>query len=567
MKPNCPKKPAAYALVIVMFFTAVSLIALSGALKWTSTNVQLTDRNNEYFNSVYAAEAATEKVLSKLGRDYVSSGEGAVYNFLTNYQTMYPTTAEDAYWNRYSFSDATGNSNKTYVTRISTATYTNLMSQYAGLNGLAATYRIVSNAKRLGLVRSVTAGVKQDIQVAAIPLFQFAIFYGIDLEINPGPNMTITGRVHSNHDLYLQPQAILKFLSHVTVVGKIYIGKSPLDPTVRTPGTVTFGGEHDGGASSLTLPIGTNNTALAVHAVLEKPPVGELKTSLMGQQRYYNKADLVIQVSNAGVTATSGAFNDFATSIPASQIASFLTTTTTFYNKREGKTINADEIDVAKLKNWSTTNTTLRAVMPRDVSSIYIIDTRTQTSSTEVGVRLVNGQTLPSGGLTIATPAPVYIKGNYNAPAGALGTSDTSGTKPASIVADAITILSTAWNDSNAGKAISSRNAADTTVNAAFLGGIVPSDGAHYSGGVENFPRFLEEWSGDTFTYNGSMVVMFESQYAVANWGGSDVYGAPSRNWAFDVNFMDATKLPPGTPSILTVIRGSWSIVAPNSVL
>jgi hypothetical protein len=287
----------------------------------------------------------------------------------------------------------------------------------------------------------------------------------------------------------------------------------------------------------------------------------------MGQQRYYNKADLVIQVSNAGVTATSGAFNDFATSIPASQIASFLTTTTTFYNKREGKTINADEIDVAKLKNWSTTNTSLRAVLPRDVSSIYIIDTRTQTSSTEVGVRLVNGQTLPSGGLTIATPAPVYIKGNYNAPAGALGTSDTSGTKPASIVADAITILSTAWNDSNAGKAISSRNAADTTVNAAFLGGIVPSDGAHYSGGVENFPRFLEEWSGDTFTYNGSMVVMFESQYAVANWGGSDVYGAPSRNWAFDVNFMDATKLPPGTPSILTVIRGSWSIVAPNSVL
>jgi len=149
----------------------------------------------------------------------------------------------------------------------------------------------------------------------------------------------------------------------------------------------------------------------------------------------------------------------------------------------------------------------------------------------------------------------------------ALGTSDTSGTKPASIVADAITILSTAWSDSNAGNGIGNRLAGNTTVNAAFLAGIVQSDGSHYSGGVENFPRFLEDWSGDTFTYNGSMVVMFDSRYAIVPWGGADVYSPPSRNWFFDVNFMDATKLPPGTPSILTVIRGSWAIVSPNSVL
>jgi len=300
--------------------------------------------------------------------------------------------------------------------------------------------------------------------------------------------------------------------------------------------------------------------------VLEKPPAGEDKTSLMGQQRYYNKADLILQVADGGVTATSGSFNNFATSIPASQVAAFLSASS-FYNKREGKTIQASEIDIAKLKNWSTTNTVLRAALSRDISSIYIVDTRTQAASTEVGVRLVNGQTLPSGGLTVATPDPVYIKGNYNAPTAALGTSDTSGTKPASIVADAITILSTAWSDSNAGNGIANRLAGNTTVNAAFLAGIVQSDGSHYSGGVENFPRFLEDWSGDTFTYNGSMVVMFDSRYAIVRWGGADVYSPPSRNWFFDVNFMDATKLPPGTPSILTVIRGSWAIVSPNSVL
>src|SRR5690606_2141787 len=99
------------------------------------------------------------------------------------------------------------------------------------------------------------------------------------------------------------------------------------------------------------------------------------------------------------------------------------------------------------------------------------------------------------------------------------------------LVGDSITILSTAWNDSNANKAMSHRTASATTVNAAFLAGIVPSDGTYYSGGVENFPRFLENWSGRVFTYNGSMVVMYYSAIATAPWGGSDVYNAPNRNW------------------------------------
>ena len=42
---------------------------------------------------------------------------------------------------------------------------------------------------------------------------------------------------------------------------------------------------------------------------------------------------------------------------------------------------------------------------------------------------------------------------------------------------------------------------------------------------------------------------------------------ALSRNWAFDVNFMDATKLPPGTPQLLTTIRGTWQILPPNTIL
>jgi hypothetical protein len=303
-----------------------------------------------------------------------------------------------------------------------------------------------------------------------------------------------------------------------------------------------------------------------VRAILEVPPGGEDPNSLVGKQRYYNKADLVITVTDGGTTAKSGLLNNFGTAIPAGEVNTFVNTGVTFYNKREGKTIKTTEIDVAKLKTWSETNASLKPALGRDVRAVYVVDQRSQSGSTESGVRLVNGQTLPSLGLTVATPNPIYVKGHYNAPSAVLGTTNTAGTKPASLVGDAITLLSTAWNDANSSSSLSSRNANNTTVNAALLSGIVPSNGTHYSGGVENFPRFLENWSGDTLAYNGSMVVMFYSQIATAPWGGSDVYSPPTRQWTFDLNFMDATKLPPGTPEVRAVVRGEWASVRPGSV-
>jgi hypothetical protein len=44
----------------------------------------------------------------------------------------------------------------------------------------------------------------------------------------------------------------------------------------------------------------------------------------------------------------------------------------------------------------------------------------------------------------------------------------------------------------------------------------------------------------------------------------ANVYDPPARNWAFDLNFMDAKKLPPGTPSVSALIRGTWQIVSPK---
>ncbi|MBI5385760.1 MAG: hypothetical protein HZA90_13860 [Verrucomicrobia bacterium] len=559
-----------YAVVTVIVIGAVSLAILAGTLQWAGTNNTLNARNNQYFRTVAAAEAATEKVISSLTRDYQEQGDYGNFSHMDAYRAMVPTACENAVWTDYSFTDGRGSTARTYVEYVPPTEFRLLSSQYRGLYGYASSYRIVSNARELATTLNITAGVRQDVEMTTIPVFQFAIFYNMDLEINPGPVMTISGPVHGNQNIYLQPQNVLTFESDVTAAGQIIHDKKPGDPVGRSGGSVVYEAEHDSGVSSLTLPIGTNNSPDAVREVVEIPPSGESATSLMGKQRYYNKADVLILLTDSGVSVKSGIYNNSAITVPSSQYNSWLTPTVSFYNKRESKTVNAAQIDVAKLVQWNQTNTILRPSLGLgDLRIVYVADRRTQTSSTESGVRLVNGQTLLPQGLTLATPNPLYVKGHYNCPTSALGTHNTAGTKPASLIADAVTLLSGSWNDANANSGLSCRTASDTTVNAALLAGIVQTVSGSYSGGAENFPRFLENWSGRRLTYNGSMVVMFPSEYATGLWRGTGstigIYNPPDRDWAFDQNFRDVNKLPPGTPQIRALIRGQWAMVRPNS--
>ena len=102
----------------------------------------------------------------------------------------------------------------------------------------------------------------------------------------------------------------------------------------------------------------------------------------------------------------------------------------------------------------------------------------------------------------------------------------------------------------------------EITINAAIVSGIVPSnvynDGG-YSGGAENFPRFLESWSNVPLTYYGSMVEVFNSTQALGEWYyGGNIYNAPAREWFFDTNF--PTNPPPGTLMAYSYIKGKWTV-------
>jgi hypothetical protein len=566
-KPN----RAGSALMLTMIMSAIALALLAGAMSWSASSTRLTYRSIQYNQSVAAAEAATEKVVSHINQDFLSGGESLVSNNLSFYrQNTVPTPSDAPYWSTWQFDDGNGNIGQTYVQRLPGTSYIVADSTYAGLQGYASTYTIVSHAQDLASPQSVGVGVLQQLQLASIPIFQFAMYSSGEMEISCGQPFKITGRVHSNGELYVEPDSALTFESSVTAVISVLFQRDPLDTRAKPSGTVVYAQTNQPvfPVSSLTLPIGTTNTPQAIREIIEPPPTGENPNSPIGQLRYYNQCDMVLVAANTGISATSGHFNNFATVIPTNELMTFVLTTNSFKDWREGKTVQPIDINIGKLAAWSQTNTSLRysAVGSNLIlSSVYVLDNRTLTGNNLNAVRVFNGTNLPPNGLTVATGRPLYVWGDYNQlNAANLGTTNTSTTRPASLVGDAITILSDSWSDANSTSALSSRTVSSTTVNAAILTGAVDTTLGHYSGGMENFPRFLETWTSITFTYNGSMIKMFPSLYATNVWGMANVYNPPVRNWAYDVNFNNPLKLPPKTPSLLQVIRGQWATVLPG---
>ena len=126
-------------------------------------------------------------------------------------------------------------------------------------------------------------------------------------------------------------------------------------------------------------------------------------------------------------------------------------------------------------------------------------------------------------------------------------------------------LLSNNWNDANASSGLNSRLAFNTTYNTAILSGFMPSgwtppggDAPYgFSGGAINFPRFLEQWTGRSCNYYGSMVEIFNSTTFTGEWDTGNIYNPPNRRWSFDTLF--STNPPPGSPDAVVMARGSWA--------
>lgn len=661
------------SLIVTLVLAAGASVLIGGVLFYTSSQSTLTRRVNQYDDSVAAAVAATEKVVASITKDFQVGGDATVLNSLNSYRGLVPKvddlqgdgggggilggllggggggqsgsqSAPNADWSKYEFADPQGQIHQTDVERVSDWTFRDLNSKFPGLRGYAADYRIISNAREKNRSYHIVSAVRQDIQVASIPLNQFQFYYVPDLELHPStPGLTLNGRVHCNASMYFQPAVDLNFQHHVTAARAVQHRKHPADPTVRPSKKINYRAEREGGVNTLNIPIGPSAGPAELRQIVEAPIAPESPTSLLAQERLYNKADLVIVVSNDVVTGRSGSYNGGSVSVPWLGTRGIVTRSAQrFHDKRQTVDIKISEFDVAKFIAPANQND-LSQILGRPAKTIWMIDLGdtgqrkkkdkdkdddddkgkdkdddddkgkgkdkdddddweddddgdkgkgkgndkdddddgkkkndkkdkdddddkgaapilggvVAGATTPLGaIRIINGQTLPAVGLTIATPNPIYVLGNFNANAA-----------PALLAGDAITILSLNWADANSGGLLSSRIAGNTTVNAAIITGIVPTGGGDYSGGAENALRLLENWNGKTLTFKGSIAVLYYSKVADAPWGGAEVYAPPNRSWSYDVAMKNAAKIPPGMPAVRTVFRSDWTVVKPKSKL
>ncbi len=443
------------------------------------------------------------------------------------------------------------------------------------------------------------AAIELGVSVQSVPIFQFGVFYDRDLEINNGPPMTFSGWVHSNRSLYLS-SANANYLNQITAADSVFWSRkdvattlpgvniannanilTPLDFDSRSHPGATFVARSNlrfngrlkskvSGVRPLRLPLPGGMDPVE----LVRPAQGG-DSPEVASVRMANKADLriVVNVANPLVNICaeaaffrSGGRTPLGTSCPA--ILQFVRNA--FWDGREMRRPDVLELDMAALRAFVNVNPA-----DRQVSIIYVEFQGRDTTIADrdyPAIRIRNGSELPlppavgePGGMTITTNAALYVRGDYN----------TINWKPAALISDVATFLSNTWSDAASATYPRPLTASATSVWAALLAGNseTPCDARvcggpqQYGGGLENFPRFIERWTGVPFNYTGSLVSLFVSRQSSRVWGhnlnagGNAYYSPPNRNWSFESRFQNPMLLPPGTPRLGSVLQISYRSV------
>jgi len=451
---------------------------------------------------------------------------------------------------------------------------------YTGLNFQQYAYNIVSVA--LNSSGATEANLKMVFQSRLVPLFQFAVFYNRDLEFHPGPKMTLNGRVHTNGNLYLNATDTLNITGLTDAAGSVNrFGKD----NRGCSGTVTMSGTALGcnGMSAIPqnqLPAGVKSQ----QQQLSVPSMNDLNPDPSGasNNELWNKADVRIVAKKTGskyalvngayvivpvftlvVENKDGSTDGGATSAlaacnaavpPAVQVRP-----SSIWDNRENQydtvvdidqkammsciqnTGNFKDPDGKKLTAGDTTGGGMVWHVSFDDG-----DSRTNGTTpfpTNYAVEVHNAATLGTNsgspdvaGLTVVTNQQLFVQGDYNV----------NNKKPASLLADAINVISNA-NPNDIKLNPGPNPATDTTINAAFISGIDDTVPGQYNGGLQNYPRFHEDWGSATMNYNGSFVSLGTSTHTRGRQSAAR-YTAPTRNWNYETDFNKVAKLPPLSP-------------------
>lgn len=324
-----------------------------------------------------------------------------------------------------------------------------------GLMGLKIPIRVVSTSKASQRAKQE---IDADVRLYQVPIFQFGVFYEGNLEITPGPDMTVFGPVHTNSNAYFRGAATVSFIGPVKASGTIY-------HWIRSGGALRYYLSPDTSAylsPSLTTSMVAMNASTrpapvaGVYNVIDQQeklilPIGgstprnliAIRDSTDSDALKKQKFDRMMGCNSAGVCGS----NRWVNGLDARP--SWITGPKVFFDRREDRWVKFWDFDVAAY-----------AASGGGDSIFFLADTVTMAHDHGPSpnyllnaFRLVNATYLPRN-MTIACSNPVYILGNFNLAnaAGPCAPRDYVGTIPdslrycnAQIATDAVTLLSPNW--------------------------------------------------------------------------------------------------------------------------
>jgi len=450
--------------------------------------------------------------------------------------------------------------------------------RYQYLNAQEYRYTVTSLSKKS---TATEADLGLRFKTRLVPLFQFAAFYNKDLEILPGPTMTLSGPVHTNGNLYLYSSlATLTISGQVTAAGDIYRGRKDgsITPSCNNQQVYVYA---PAAARSLIPSCSSRrlvsaNDVTAWNGMIQQnvqpltvpgPEIFDPNTGSI----YLDRADLrlalvlnssgsVVGVQVKNVDGSNNTSASTTLNACSGVVSSRAVGTTTIWNFREDASIRLLDVDLLgtlnclRSSNWFGTGKLISDTTDGGlVFHLTVSGPNSTARPNTYGVRIRNAQRVYSSqsgapavrGLTVVSDQAAYIMGDFNS----------TNKIPVAVMSDSLNILSNAWNDANSSAAISSRVASSTTINAAFLAGTdvtggnegASGHGGVYNGGLENFPRLHENWSGRNLIYRGSFVSLGTPRRVDGAWGAQS-YDPPNRDWNYDTSFNNAANLPPITP-------------------
>jgi hypothetical protein len=583
---NCRGNALLVALIMVVVISGFVGVAVTT----TDHSARSADRSRDYAGAQAAAEGAVEYAYG-VWKSQIASANGAI----SGSTLAAPTFPHYSMVGSLQIVPANEYGVSTAATGLPPAVARDV-TDYPGWRGRG--YNYIARAQ-MSPGQNYRTGVRRQFEYTEVPLFQAMYFFEGNFEIYRPATMIIGGLVHSNSDMYVQGwnnsgSGSLTFQGKVSRAGNYTEGPPPFGTTWASNSNPQAPIYPNGGrASQLSQvarmePLGqapaqvlntsdsnTNNDSF--REIIEPPNTAQTDPPEIATRRLYNKAGMRVNINGSTITVT-GANGLTLSAAKQTEIANAISASTTIYDQREGANVDVRTLDIAALRTALSTGVTGF----NDV--LYIHDTTPRVSGNmePKTIRLKNGGILPDEGLTVVSENPIYIQGDYNTgstPAtvsnvpsnnnGNPGNADSPTVtgytrKPAAVIGDAVMLLSNNWNDSNSSLTLSSRPATHTTYNTAIISGFMPSgyqppSGSQYgySGGANNFPRFLEQWGGISCTYYGSMVQLFRSERFTGRWNTGNIYGAPSRCWNYDTLYNDNP--PPGAVSGTTWSRGTWA--------